>query len=265
VTGDEAFVLHVTERLAALPGVAAVALGGSRGAGTAGPTSDWDFAVYYRGRFDPADLRAVGWPGEVSELGGWGGGVFNGGAWLRVDGRKVDVHYRDLDDVEHHLEQARAGRFRVENLLFYLAGVPTYVVVAELAANRVLSGDLPRPDYPPALREQAPPQWWARARFTLDYARSAYAAAGRVVECAGAVARAAAEAGHAILAARGEWVTNEKRLLDGAGLRGLDAVVAGLTVDPATLIAAVDHAGETLTDAVTRAQRAVDRIMGNDG
>jgi predicted nucleotidyltransferase len=246
----ELFVRHVTERLAALPRVTAVALGGSRGTGTHRPDSDWDFAVYYRGRFDPADLRAVGWAGEVSELGGWGGGVFNGGAWLHVDGRKVDVHYRDLDEVEHHLAEARAGRFRIENLLFYLAGVPTYVVVAELAANRVLAGELPRPEYPAALREHAPPQWWARARFTLDYARGAYAGAGRVVECAGAVARAAAEAGHAILAARGEWITNEKRLLDRAGLRGMDAAAVGLTPDPDVLAAALDRAGDALTDVV---------------
>jgi hypothetical protein len=228
-----------------------VALGGSRGSGTHGPHSDWDFAVYYRGTFDPAHLRAVGWPGEVSELGGWGGGVFNGGAWLTVDGRKVDVHYRDLDDVEHHLAEARAGRFRVESLLFYLAGVPTYVVVAELAVNRVLAGDLPRPEYPAALREQAPPQWWARARFTLDYARAAYAATGRAVECAGAVARAAAETAHAVLAAHGEWITNEKRLLDRAGLRGLDAVVPGMTADPAVLTAALDRVTGTLADAMT--------------
>ncbi len=70
---------------------------------------------------------------------GWGG-VFNGGAWLQVDGRKVDVHYRDLDDVEHQLAEARAGRFGIERLLFYLAGVPTYVVVAEIALNQVLYG-----------------------------------------------------------------------------------------------------------------------------
>jgi hypothetical protein len=256
VSGDERFARDIAGTLAALPGVLAVALGGSRGAGTHGPHSDWDFAVYYRGTFDPADLRAVGWPGEVSELGGWGGGVFNGGAWLHVDGRKVDVHYRDLDDVEHHLAQARAGRFRIENLLFYLAGVPTYVVVAELAANRVLAGDLPRPEFPPALRAAAPPQWWARSRFTLDYARGAYAATGRVVECAGAAARAAVEAGHAILAARGEWATNEKRLLDRAGLRGLDAAFAALAPDPAALTAALDRVATGLDAARTRAAEA---------
>ena len=256
---DAEFPGYVTSRLAALPGVSAVALGGSRAAGTHGPDSDWDFAVYYRGRFDPADLRAVGWPGEVSDLGGWGGGVFNGGGWLRVDGRKVDVHYRDLDDVEHHLAEARQGRFAIENLLFYLAGVPTYVVVAELAGNRVLAGSLPRPEYPAALRESASAQWAARSRLTLDYARGAYAVHGRALACAGAVARAAAEAAHAVLAARGEWITNEKRLLDRAGLGDLDATVAGFSAEPAALTAAVDRVGDLIRDRLARGYRRVGR------
>ena len=80
--GDEEFADYIASRLAGLPGVAAVSLGGSRASGTSLPDSDWDFAVYYRGRFDPDDLGALGWPGEVSAIGGWGGGVFNGGAWL---------------------------------------------------------------------------------------------------------------------------------------------------------------------------------------
>jgi predicted nucleotidyltransferase len=247
------FEERIASRLAGLPGVVAVALGGSRADGTHRPDSDWDFAIYYRGRFDPDDLRAVGWPGEVSPIGGWGGGVFNGGGWLRVDGVPVDVHYRDLDDVEHHLAEARAGRFRIENLLFHLAGVPTYIVVAELAGNRVLAGDLPRPEYPPALREHAPVAWWNRARFTLDYARKAHAARGYAMDCAGAVARACCEAAHAILAARGEWVTNEKRLLLRAGLRDLDAVVPAMTPDPAALAAAVDRVDAALTAAARAA------------
>lgn len=111
---DRAFLDHLADRLDVLPTVRAVALGGSRAQGTHGPDSDWDLAVYYRGSFDPADLRAVGWEGEVSEIGGWGGGVFNGGAWLTVDGRRVDVHYRDLDVVERELANAEEGRFHVE-------------------------------------------------------------------------------------------------------------------------------------------------------
>lgn len=59
--------------------------------------------MYYRGAgFDPASLRSLGWPGEIFPIGGWGGGVFNGGAWLTAGTRRIDVQYRDLDDVAHH-------------------------------------------------------------------------------------------------------------------------------------------------------------------
>ena len=163
-----AFLDTVADRLALLPAVEAVTLGGSRAQGTERPDSDWDLAVYYRGAFDPADLRAVGWEGEVCEIGAWGGGVFNGGAWLTIEGRRVDVHYRDLDVVEHEMAEAEAGRFRVEPLMFHLAGIPTYLLVAELAINKVLRGELPRPGaYPRALRESAPAHWHGMAAGTL--------------------------------------------------------------------------------------------------
>jgi Nucleotidyltransferase domain len=254
VEGDGAFATFVAGQLASLSGVLAVTLGGSRAAGTNRPDSDWDFALYYRGGFSPDSLRALGWPGRVFEVGGWGGGVFNGGAWLQVDGRQVDVHYRDLDDVEHRLAEARAGRFGIERLLFYLAGVPTYVVVAEIALNQVLSGDLPRPGYPDALRAAAPPRWWGDAQATLGYGRAAYAARGLLAETAGTVAVAACQAAHAVLAASGQWVTNEKTLLDRAGLRGVDAILAGLS--PGHLTRAVDDAEALLGAAVTRAGTA---------
>ncbi|WP_066940065.1 nucleotidyltransferase domain-containing protein [Microtetraspora fusca] len=239
---DQTFLDHVADRLAALPAVRAVTLGGSRAQGTHTPSSDWDFALYYRGGFDPADLRAVGWEGEVSEIGGWGGGVFNGGAWLDIDGRRVDVHYRDLDVVEHELAEAEQGRFHWEPLMFHLAGIPSYLVVAELAVNQVLRGTLPRPAYPAPLRAAAPPMWRGRADLTLRYARSAYAARGQVTEVAGAVAVAAMQTAHAVLAARGEWVTNEKRLLQRAGLRDIDAIVATLRPEPEALTRAIDEA-----------------------
>jgi predicted nucleotidyltransferase len=246
-----AFLREVTDRLAALPTVRAVALGGSRAQGTHRPDSDWDLAVYYRGPFDPADVRALGWEGEVSEVGGWGGGVFNGGAWLTVDGHRVDVHYRDLDVVEHELAEAEEGRFRVEPLLFHLAGIPSYLVVAELAINRVLRGELPRPvTYPDKLRKAAAERWYGTAQATLGYARANHAPAGRLTEVAGAVAVAATQAAHAVLASRGEWVTNEKRLLERAGLREVDRVVAGLRPDAGSLVAAVGEAERMCREAV---------------
>ncbi|MFJ5306070.1 nucleotidyltransferase domain-containing protein [Streptomyces sp. NPDC088350] len=242
--GDDAEFLDTTaDRLATLPTVQAVALGGSRAQGTHRADSDWDLAVYYRGPFDPADLRALGWEGEVSEVGGWGGGVFNGGAWLTVDGRRVDVHYRDLDVVERELAEAVEGRFRVEPLLFHLAGIPSYLVVAELAINRVLRGELPRPDdYPAKLRLSAADRWHGTARATLAYAQANHAPKGRLTEVVGALAVAAVQAGHGVLAGRGEWVTNEKGLLERAGLRQVDGIVAGLRAEPETLLRAVSDA-----------------------
>ncbi|WP_033293487.1 nucleotidyltransferase domain-containing protein [Amycolatopsis jejuensis] len=228
---DETFAGYVADLLAALPGVTAVALGGSRASGTHRADSDWDYAVYYRGSFDPDDLRALGLPGTVSGLGEWGGGVFNGGAWLTVEGRPVDVHYRDLDVVEHELAEARAGRFRWEPLAFHLAGIPSYLVVAELALNRVLRGELPRPSYPELLRVSAPDFWHAAAERTLTYARSAYVQHDKRTETAASAGVAAMQTAHAVLAARGEWVTNEKTLLDRAGLRALDDIVAGMAHD----------------------------------
>jgi predicted nucleotidyltransferase len=243
---DAEFAGYVAGGLAGVPGVLAVTLGGSRAAGTSRPDSDWDFAVYYRGRFDPGDLRALGWPGEIAPVGGWGGGVFNGGAWLRVHDRPVDVHYRDLDDVEHRIAEAREGRFAIERLMFHLAGIPTYIVVAEVALNRVLRGRLPRPEYPEKLRVAASQRWRGDARTTLAYAREAHAARGHVTETAGFIATAAMQAAHAVLAGRGEWVTNEKRLLDRAGLRSVDTVLSGLAADPGPLTAAVDTAENLL-------------------
>lgn len=55
----------VAQRLAQIPGVVVVTLGGSRAEGTAGDDSDWDFGLYYVEPIDPADVAALGWPGRV--------------------------------------------------------------------------------------------------------------------------------------------------------------------------------------------------------
>jgi Nucleotidyltransferase domain len=251
---DDAFPAHVADRLAALPRVEAVTLGGSRAEGTHRPDSDWDFSVYYRGRFDPQTLRDVGWPGEVFEVGGWSPGVFNGGAWLEIDGRRTDVHYRDLDVVDREIAASRDGRFAIEPLQFHLAGIPSYLVLAELSVKRVLHGELPTPDYPAALRQRAADVWWGRADATLGYARSYHAPQRRLAQCAGLAAQAACQAAHAVLAARGEWITNEKALLTRAGLRHVDELIAAARPHPGALRELVDQTGETCQNALREAR-----------
>ena len=50
---------ELASRLAEIPGVEAVTLGGSRATGTARARSDWDFGLYYRDTIDPADIRSA--------------------------------------------------------------------------------------------------------------------------------------------------------------------------------------------------------------
>lgn len=151
-----------------------------------------------------------------------------------------------------------AGRFRVEPLAFHLAGIPSYLVVGELALSRVLRGQLPSPAYPAALRSHAPGAWWQKAELSFGYARNGHARHGRLTECAGLLAVAACQSAHAVLAARGHWPTNEKTLLARAGLRELDQLIANLSPGPAALAAAAGRA-RNLCEA------AVHGAIGPDG
>lgn len=216
--GEAEFEARIAGELATLPGVVAVTLGGSRARGEHQPDSDWDFAIYYRGSFDPDTLRSKGWPGRVFDVGAWGGGVMNGGAWLTIDGARVDVHYRDLDNVEHWTKEAQAGRFRKEYLLFYAAGIPTYIVMAELALNRVLHGNLAVPDYPDALSQQAAARWHADALASLSYGTTALGHRGDLAVALANAVRAVLEEAHGRMAAQKRWVLNEKGLAEAAGL-----------------------------------------------
>lgn len=242
------FLDRVADALQSLPGVEAVALGGSRAERTHHPDSDWDLAVYYHDRFDPGSIRELGWPGQLTDLGGWGR-IFNGGGKLMVDDRLIDIHYRDLGLIDQIHDDACRGEFTIEPLLFHQAGLPSYILLAELGINKTLRGDLPQWDYPQALRESAPGIWWHHADLTLLYAREGHARHGRVAQCAGLLSEAACHTAHAILAHRGEWITNEKQLLTRAGLRGIDDLVGRLGNDPESLLGAERQAHDLLRDA----------------
>jgi predicted nucleotidyltransferase len=214
-------------QLAGLPGALAVVLGGSRAGATHRPDSDWDLGVYYRGSqrpLDPGDLRRLGHRGHVSELGEWGP-IMHGGAWLTIDGTPVDVLFRDLDTVEHWLDEARQGRFEVLSQNGYIVGAPTYLPVGELATCRTIAGEVPRPSFPDPLAATAVQLWGGRAGVALMFAEG-YARANDAVCCAGMLAESVLCIAHARLAERRAWVLNEKRLVQRAGLDEVQAMLA---------------------------------------
>ena len=233
--------------VAGLPGVVAVVLGGSRANNTHRPDSDWDLGVFYRASqqpLDPADVRALAHPGYVSELGEWGP-IVNGGAWLTVADLPVDLLFRDLDTVEQWLGDALRGEFEVLQQTGYLAGAPTYVAVGELAIAQPIAGQVPTAEFPDALAATVPRRWEARAATSLMFA-SQHAAMGDAVACAGMLAHATLGAAHARLAQRREWVLNEKRLVQRAGLDGVAEYLPAPGAGPGALADAVAGVAATL-------------------
>ncbi len=220
---------HLARQLAAIPGVVAVTLGGSRATNTAVEGSDWDFGLYYRDRLDPADIAALGWPGRVFAPGEWGR-ILNGGAWLTIGGTKVDLIYRDLDEVLHWTAAAGDGRFEIQREVGYVAGIATYVLAGELALGRVLAGDLPRPEFPRKLRQTAPAAWSRLAAGALYFAE-VHAGRQDRVACLANLCQAVLAAAQARVAAAGEWALNEKRLVERAGLGGAQDLLGELQPD----------------------------------
>ena len=207
---------QLATKLAAIPGVVAVTLGGSRASNTAVEGSDWDFGLYYRGSLDPADIVVLGWPGRVFAPGEWGR-IVNGGAWLTIEGTKVNLIYRDLDEVLRWTAAAEDGRFEIDREVGYVAGIATYVLAGELALGRVLAGDLPRPGFPPKLQQTAPAAWSRLAAGALHFAEVHAGRQDRVASLAN-LCQAVLATAQGRLAAAGEWVLNEKRLTERAGL-----------------------------------------------
>ena len=233
-------VAGVVERVASVPGVVAVALGGSRATGTATADSDWDLGVYYR---DPLDLDALRRQvGQLHPPGAWGR-VMNGGAWLDRNGTRIDLLLRDLDSVRHWTDQAERGEYEVDGLLGYLAGIPTYTLTAEVAGARILAGTVDvAGEFPAALSQTAPDRWRFHRDFSLTHARRA-ARLGNDVVALGQFARATVEEAHARHCERRSWVVNEKRILADVGL---PEVLPGLDGTGFDVAAAVDAGANRL-------------------
>jgi len=246
---DSEFIDTVVAACRQVPNAEAVNLGGSRARGDFRPDSDWDFAVYYRGEIDPRPLEALGWAGRVFRPFEWGQ-VMYGGAVFDLDGRHFDIHFRNLDVVEHWTREANEGRFEVHILGFHLAGIPTYMLPGELAGSRDLWGELPRPDYPEALRKSAPPAWLDRATRELDYA-SYWASSANPIGCAGALAKVVLQGAHALLAHRGIWALNEKRMVQWADLTNLYGLFSSLGSSAGALNLAIQDVRASIDEIET--------------
>ena len=132
-------IATLVDHVASLPHVIAVTLRDPGAAAVDATARSWSLGVYYRGTFDPDGLRhlegAVNAPGDR-------GRIVNGGASLTVEGHRVDLHYREIDQVRHWIQESEAGRFEVDSSDGSVAGVPSYMLAAEMALGTIISGSL---------------------------------------------------------------------------------------------------------------------------
>ncbi|WP_434042798.1 MULTISPECIES: nucleotidyltransferase domain-containing protein [Sorangium] len=243
---DEALdvAARVAARLGAIPGVAAVVLGGSRARGEGHPDSDIDLGIYYEPE-RPPDLEALralarelcaGGPADgvaplakelhgsvpedvVTPIGAWGPWI-NGGAWLEVEGRRVDWLYRDLARVRRVIEACRAGQVTCDYQPGHPHGFLDAIYLAEVHDCRPLVdpegalGPLKAlvTPYPPRLRRAIIDRFLWEAGFALDTAQKA-GRRGDVLYVSGCLFRAAACLVQALFALNERYVSNEKGAL----------------------------------------------------
>jgi hypothetical protein len=215
----------IAGRLGEVPGVAAVALGGSRARGDARPDSDVDLGLYYHpeGPPDAEDLRRLArdlddrrLPDLATGFGAWGPWI-NGGGWLRVGGRPVDWLYRDAGKVRATVERCLSG----ETACHYQPGHPhgfhEHIYPGEVHHCRILHD----PEgllrglkaavavYPPKLKREVVRRYLWEAGFSLETARKP-AARGEASYVSGCLFRGVSCMVQALFAANGRWFLNEK-------------------------------------------------------
>ena len=128
----------IVTRLISVRGIQAIVLGGSYASGAHHPNSDIDIAIYYSEThlLDTENIHAIAitmndTPNPVvTDVDGWGHWV-NGGAWLTIQGQRVDFLYRNLDFVSRTLDDCANGIFEIDYLQQPPYGFYSYMYCAE--------------------------------------------------------------------------------------------------------------------------------------
>lgn len=227
----DTLLARLTPVLAEVPGVQAVVLGGSRARGSEHPTSDYDIGLYCGNgvALDTDRLAMVvkeiaDDPGAttVTRYDEWGSWIV-GGAWLSIEGQKVDLLYRHADNVERVVKACQRGTV----LMAYQPGHPhgfcSAIWMGEIAycqplhdpkgvIARLKSIALP---YPQALRRELIRRFQWEVLFSIENAELAVARNERT-HVAGCLYRSLACIAQVLFALNERYLINEKGALQEA-------------------------------------------------
>jgi hypothetical protein len=145
MSGDD-LLQRVVTALAEVESIAAIVLGGSRARDTAHATSDYDIGLHFSSA-RPLDtdrlLLAVKTfvddpdAATVTPVGAWGPWII-GGAWLSVEGRKVDLLYRNVEAVDDIIDACRSGEISMHYQAGHPHGFCSAIWMGEIALCKVL-------------------------------------------------------------------------------------------------------------------------------
>jgi hypothetical protein len=261
---------RIATRLGEIEGVEAVALGGSRARGEGRPGSDVDLGLYYRDERRPSPdkldrlLGELGYRDRAVRLAGYGewGPWIDGGAWLQVERREVDVLLRNLDRVESVITDCRAGRVALDHQPGHPHGFHSHIYMAEvhhclplfdpereLARLKALTEP-----YPPPLKRALVRGYLWQAGFALDTSRKS-CTRGDVFHAVGSLFQCAASLVQVLHALNERYFVNEK---------GAVAATDSFKLRPEhfaeRVSAALGHAGET-PEGLLRSHEAMERLV----
>lgn len=206
-------VRRLAEGLQGLAGLTDLRLGGSRARGN--PTSlssDWDLLGYVEELPETADLAAL-LPVEF-ELSATSPDDPMAEVELSCHtSPRIDVSFRRLPAVLGERRAIAAGSFTVHALPKLPAGVPSYLLLTELAWSAPILGELSAPDCPPSFVRVAAPWWRGRAALSMLLAID-HADAAEPIDAVGHVLAGVTALAHARLLERIGWYPITKRLLN---------------------------------------------------
>ena len=221
---------RVSAVLAAVPGVVAVALGGSRATGAAHAASDYDIGLYFSQRAG-LDAKRVLLPtvlaydpsaAKVTEVGGWGPWIVGGG-WLTVAGKKVDLLYRPIESVETVIRDCREGRVSMDYQPGHPHGFCSAIWMGEVALcqplrdsqNAIAALKAMTVPYPEKLREALVRRFQWETLFSIENAQTAIPRSDETY-IAGCAFRSLACVAQVLFALNRRYLINEKGALAAA-------------------------------------------------
>ncbi len=249
----------IVSELKIVQGIVAIVLGGSHAAGFANEKSDLDIGLYYseKNPFDIEKVRSIasrfsvaGTP-DVTNFYEWGPWV-NGGSWIMTAAGKVDLLYRNIDQVQQTITDAVNGIWHHSFDQQPPFGFRSIIYLAETQVcrplfdpqNILLKFKSQITPYPAKLKQVIISDSLWLAEFTLMQCVS-FASTGDTYNTAGCFTRIVNYLVHALFAINETYPLGDKRALQ---------IIATFNISPAKIEEKINrilgHAGSQTNELI---------------